>query len=94
MAQPTISRMRDCIRSASYVLTGHAVKGLRDDNLTKFDVESIILSGQLVERQRDRQTRQCKYAVQGRTLDGKDAEVVVKFEFGTGRLYVITAYFE
>ena len=94
MAQPTISRIRDCIRSASYVLSAHAEQGVEDDGLTINDVKNVLLTGRLVERQRDGRTREYKYVVQGSALDGCDVEVVVKFGFGTGRLYIITVYLD
>ncbi|CAN7716003.1 DUF4258 domain-containing protein [Pseudoduganella sp. LjRoot289] len=75
-------------------MTAHAEQGVEDDDLTIPDLENVLLTGRLVERQRDRRTRECKYVVQGSTLDGGDAEVVVKFESCTGRLYVITAYLD
>jgi hypothetical protein len=38
--------------------------------LTIFDVDSIILTGEIVERQRDHKTREPKYLVRGDTVDG------------------------
>jgi Domain of unknown function (DUF4258) len=69
----------------------HAADELDDDNLSILDLENIILTGQIVERQRDAQTREVKCVVAGVTLDGSAAETVVKVGF-TGRLIVITAY--
>ena len=70
----------------------HAAEALDDDNLTILDLENIILTGQIIERQRDAQTREIKCVVAGITLDGAAAETVVKIGF-TGKLVVITAYF-
>ncbi len=64
---------------------------LEDDNLSILDLENIILTGQITERQRDAQTREVKCIVAGVTLDGSSAEAVVKTGF-TGKLIVITVY--
>jgi hypothetical protein len=91
MAQATISHFRQLIRSLSYVVSTHAAEELEDDNLSILDLENIVLTGQIKERQRDAQTREVKYVVAGITLDGAAAEVIVKVGFG-GKLVVITVY--
>jgi len=91
MAQASVTQLRHLIRTLSYVVSTHAADELEDDNLTIFDLENIILTGQIVERQRDRATRETKYVVRGATLEGAAAEVVVKLGHG-GKLFVITVY--
>ena len=91
MAQATISRFRQLIRSLNYVVSTHAAEELEDDNLTILDLENIVLTGQITERQRDAKTREIKCIVAGVTLGGSAAEVVVKVGFG-GKLVVITVY--
>jgi hypothetical protein len=54
MQHPSITRIRELIRSLQHVVTLHASEELEDDNLTILDLESIILTGQITERQRDR----------------------------------------
>jgi hypothetical protein len=53
MAQPTMSRFRQLIRSLDYVVSTHAAEELDDDNLSILDLENIVLSGQITQRQRD-----------------------------------------
>jgi hypothetical protein len=91
MRQVSISHLRHLIRTLSYVVSTHAADELEDDNLTVFDLESIILTGQITERQRDQVTRETKYVVHGGTLDGQSAEAVVKVGH-TGKLFIITVY--
>lgn len=91
MAQATIVRLRQLIRTLSYVVSTHAAEELEDDNLSILDLENIILAGRVQERQRDIQTREVKYVIAGTTLDGSVAEAVVKVGFG-GKLVVITVY--
>lgn len=68
-----------------------AAEELEDDNLSILDLENIILTGQVTQRQRDAQTREVKCIIAGVTLDGSPAEAAVKVGF-TGRLIVITVY--
>jgi hypothetical protein len=91
MTQVSITHLRQLIRTLSYVVSTHAADELEDDNLSILDLESIVLTGQIIERQRDRATRETKYVIQGATLDGTAAEVVAKVGH-TGRLFVITVY--
>ena len=91
MTQVSITHLRQLIRTLSYVVSTHAADELEDDNLSILDLENVVLTGQIVERQRDRSTRETKYVIQGRTLDGTAAEVVAKVGH-TGRLFVITIY--
>jgi hypothetical protein len=91
MSKPTIVRIRECIRSLNYVVSIHAVEELDDDNLTILDLENIILSGQIIERQKDVRTREVKYVVRGFTLDERHAETVVKIG-PLGNLFVVTVY--
>jgi len=87
----TISQLRDLIRSLNYVVSIHAAEELDDDNLTILDLENIILTGEIIERQRDRQTREVKCVIRGFTLDDLEAETIVKIG-PTERLVVITVY--
>jgi Domain of unknown function (DUF4258) len=93
VARRTIDRLRDKIRTGEYVVPLHAADELDDDEISIFDVETIILTGEIVERQRDAQTRERKYLVRGETLDGEAACSVVKIG-PTGKLVIITAWIE
>ena len=75
----------------NYVVSTHAAEELEDDNLNILDLENIIHTGEIIERQRDAKTREVKCVVAGITLDGTAAETVVKVGF-TGKLVVITVY--
>jgi uncharacterized protein YacL len=91
MAHSTIVQLRHLIRALNYVVSTHAAEELEDDNLSILDLENIILTGKITERQRDAKTRETKIIVSGVTLDGNHAQAVVKVGF-TGKLIVITAY--
>ncbi len=74
-------------------MTAHADEEADDDGLSVLDIESAILTGAIVDRQKDRETREWKYVLLGRTLDGRDACVVAKFGL-VGSLYILTVYEE
>jgi hypothetical protein len=86
-----VRRMRELVRTGRYVMTIHAEEEMTADGLTVFDVEHVILTGYVINRQRDRQTRAWKYVVQGSTLDDEEAVVVAKIG-PTGKLVIITVY--
>ena len=53
MTQVSIAHLRQLIRTLSYVVSTHAADDLEDDNLTVLDLENVVLTGEVVERQRD-----------------------------------------
>jgi len=64
---------------------------MQDDGFTILDLENIILAGGIVERQRDQKTDETKIVIRGLSLDGREAETVVKVVL-SGTLYIITVY--
>ena len=91
MFQDVINEMRDRIRAKLYVVTLHAYDEMADDDLAVYDIEHGILTGRIMERQRDRKTAEWKYRIRGRTLGDDPVEVVAKLGV-TGKLVIITAY--
>jgi uncharacterized protein DUF4258 len=89
--QITIARIRDLVRALNHVVSIHAADELQDDNLSILDLENIVLTGRITERQRDRQTRETKVLIQGITLDGDAADTIVKIG-PTGTFIFITVY--
>lgn len=91
MFDKVLNRMREKIRQREYVMTVHAEEEMADDGFTIFDIERVVLTGKIMERQRDRQTAESKYLVRGDVFSGRQAVVVAKFGF-TGKLVFITVY--
>lgn len=91
MAQMTIAQLRHLVRKLAYVVSTHAADELDDDHLSILDLENVVLTGEIIERQRDRATREVKYVIQGATLGGASAEAVAKVG-RTGTLFFITVY--
>lgn len=65
MFEKLLHRMRGKIRSQDYVMALHAEEEMDAEDLNVFDVESVILTGRIVERQRDRATGERKYVLRG-----------------------------
>ena len=86
--------MRDKIQRRQYVVTVHADEEMDEDDLSIFDVENAILTGEIIERQRDRKTKEVKYLVRGQTADARQLLVAVT-KFGrSGTLVILTVYVE
>lgn len=72
-------------------MTTRAEEEMDEDGLTILDVESVVLTGAIVERQKDTVTGDRKYVVRGQILSGNNAVVVGRIG-QTGKLIFITIY--
>jgi uncharacterized DUF497 family protein len=88
-----LKQMQEKIRTRQYVMTIHAEEEMVDDNLSIFDVERVVLTGNIIERQKDQDTAEWKYLVEGETTNSNLAVVVAKISI-TGKLVIITVYVE
>jgi hypothetical protein len=84
-------KMRELVRNLAYVMTIHGEEEMESDYLSILDVENAILSGEIVEHQRDESTHESKYIVSGKTLDDSPIAVVAKLGL-KGKLVIITVY--
>jgi hypothetical protein len=69
----------------------HAEEEMDDDELSIFDVERCILTGEIIERQKDRDTEEWKYVIEGQSIAGDKVGTVTKLSI-TGKLIIITVY--
>ena len=89
---PRILRgIQEKVRQRQYVMTLHAEEEMNDDGLTIYDVECGILTGEILERQKDRATVEWKYRLRGETIKGDWVEVIAKISL-TATLVIITVY--
>jgi hypothetical protein len=93
MFERELKRFRSLVREGRSLFTYHALVEMDEDDLLEEDVESVILSGRIVERQIDRDTGERKYVLSGWDRTGVPAGVVVKAAH-TDKIVVITAYRE
>lgn len=91
MHERILRRIREKVRSRAYVVTTHADDEMYEDDLTIHDVERAILTGKIVERQRDDHTSEGKYVIHGTSLESETVAVVAKLGF-TGKVVIITVY--
>ena len=91
MFERMLSRFRSLIRSGEYLLSIHALEEMAEDDVLTEDVENVILTGSIVERQIDRATRERKYVFLGRDLAGNPIGVVAKIG-AAGKAVILTVY--
>jgi hypothetical protein len=51
-----LQRMREKVRALDYVMTIHAEEEMENDDLSILDVEHAMLTGEIIERQKDQET--------------------------------------
>jgi hypothetical protein len=86
-----LRRMQEKVRRRHSVVTHHATREMDGDELIIFDVECDILTGKILERHRDLETKEFKYRIEGETLEGARIEMLAKIS-PTGKLVIITVY--
>jgi hypothetical protein len=86
-----LRKIREKIHDRQYVVTTHADEEADDDSLTVYDIEHVVLTGEITERQRDPETNEWKYRILGRTLEDEQAVVVAKIG-PIGKLVIITVF--
>lgn len=69
----------------------HAEEEMDDDELSIFDIERCILTGEITERQKDRSTEEWKYVIEGQSIAGDKVGTVNKL-CPTEKLIIITVY--
>ena len=73
-------------------MTLHAEEEKEEDGLTIFDVEHAILTGDIIERQKEYRTGKWKYLIQGQTFDEKKEVVIATKISPPDQLVIITVY--
>ena len=91
MLNQILQEIQEKVQNQEYVLTLHAEDEMDQDDLTSFDVENALLTGKIVGRQRDLQSGEWKYVVEGQTHGSEIAVVVTKLTFRR-KLVIITVY--
>ena len=87
-----LQQIQAWVRQEDYVLSIHVENELEGDGFTDQDLESAILNGEIVRRERDTLGRP-KYVIEGTALDGRGLTAVVQ-PFQTRQLVVIITVYE
>ncbi len=93
MLEPVLKQLRSLIRKRQYIITIHALEEMDEDDVLAEDIENVILTEQIVERQVDRATKERKYVLEGADCSGQPVHVVLKIG-QTGKAVIITVYRE
>ena len=91
MHERFLKRFREKIRAHAYVMMVHAEEEMNEDDFTIHDVERGILTGRILERQKDSTSDESKYRIRGKTIAGDPIEILAKLG-PTGKLVIITVY--
>ncbi len=83
--------MRECVVDGKLIFPFYSLAALDQDLLNRDDVRHCILSGEIVERQWDRNYNEYKYVIAGSVEDGREIEVVAKLR-QIGDTVIITVY--
>lgn len=89
MFEEILKKFRECIRTNSYVVTLHCAEEMDEDGLSIFDVESAILSGTILERQKDKEKGEWKYIIRGRAIDDLIIEIVTKLSHTQKMVFIM-----
>lgn len=79
------------VREKRFIVTLHAEEEMDEDELSIFDIERAILTGNIIERQKDANKEEWKYLIRGQAIDKKEIIVVAKPGL-TGKMAIITVY--
>ena len=83
--------MCEAVRRGDMVLTLHAEEELEADRLGVLDLECAVLSGRIVERQRDTLLGHWKYLVHGENTVGSGLGLVARLS-RTRKTLIITVF--
>lgn len=84
-------QIKDHVAQGEYYIGIHVEARMRQQDISIYDAEYIVLSGRIVERQRADPPFDYKYIFHGTTVDGRAAEAVVRFD-PVYEVFYITAY--
>ena len=93
MFERILTRIRALIRAQQFVVTIHADEEMDEDHVTWSEVAHILLTGHIVERQKDRETGEWKYVCLGTAADGRRIAVATKLS-PSGKVVILTVYDE
>jgi len=91
MFKKVLLKLREKVRKREYVMTIRARKEVHADGFSLFDIESGVLSGEILERQKDLLTGESKYRVRGENMLNREIEIITKVS-PTNKLVIITVY--
>ena len=86
-----LTRLKECVRENNYIMTLHAEEEMDEDGLSIFDIEHAVLTGAIIEKQKDHESGEWKYLLHGKGINNDLVNVAVKISH-TGKLVIITVF--
>lgn len=90
MFDRVLKRMREKVRTRQYIMTVHAEEEKDADGLSILDVEHCILTGEIVEHQKDKVTAENRMRSKGAGGKGGNSRTGVWGRRGVGELVKLT----
>ena len=91
MSRQIIEKIRNSIKSGNYDVTYHAVEETAEDGLEICDIESAILNGKIIKKEKG-DPRGIRYTIKGLGSDLATPIGVVRRLKETGVFLIITVY--
>jgi hypothetical protein len=91
MYKRVLEKMRNLIRMRHYVMTLHANEEMDSDSLSIYDIEHCVLTGSIIEKQKELKTAERKYLIKGYSISKSEIIVVAKISI-TNKLVIITVF--
>lgn len=85
-----LDRARRLVRGGQYEVTEHAVEKADRERLGVRDIKEILLKGRVAGKYGRKGTER-RYRVEGRSVDGRDVAIVIRFT-EMGDLRVVTVF--
>ena len=73
------------------MLTTHAEEEMANDDFIEVDVETAILNGRIIRRERD-SLKRAKYIIEGVAIDCRKMQIVCRFSDSGHYVVIITVY--
>lgn len=88
-----LQKLRQCLEKGNFVLKAHQKQRERERNITRAEVLYVLKRGHINSERGgfDLRLQRDKYAIWGRTIDGRALEIIVAFD-QEDRLEIITTY--
>ncbi|MFC1852879.1 DUF4258 domain-containing protein [candidate division CSSED10-310 bacterium] len=91
MHKKILDQIKDKVRNHEFIITNHAFEEMIADDLSVYDIELGILSGELIERQKNE--FEWKYVIKGRTSSNEAVFVITKISI-TDKVIVVTVFLD
>lgn len=88
-----LQRVRQCLENGYFILKTHQKQRERERGITRAEVLYVLRRGNINPKRGgfDSKFQRDKYAIWGRTVDGRKLEIIVAFD-PEARLQIITTY--